>query len=367
MGLKKLFVVICVVVVLVALVYAKKSAQQKKQAIHAPQQISDFELIKELPVNFIKKITVYTGNNPDNKLVLVKDSQGIWVLQNKFGVKAQKNKVDVFLNSLDHLKGEVRAESKELFSDFQIEDSQSLHIVVELNGGKVLTHLLVSFLRGEWNKNFVRLSDAQKIALVNKDFLLQFNLLNKDAVLESSAFADYKLFAFGPKDVKGIELVSQAGTVDIKRISASDNTGSFLWAIDEAKVKPEDIDQSKIETLLQNILNIYATDAFDPSQSNYGFDSARLKLTLTDTKDAHPAQMEVGNYLEQDKAFYVRLLPELSVFKVSEYYIQNMEKDKTYFLKTQEALPQSQEIKQVVPQAAPVNQPKARRGRKFSK
>jgi len=178
-------------------------------------------------------------------------------------VKAQKDKVNALLNNFDHLKGEVRAESKDVFADFQIEDSQALHIVVELTGGKVLTHLLVSFLRIDWNKNFVRLADAQKVSLVNKDFLMQFNLLNKDAVLDSSAFADYKLFIFEPKDIKVIELTGQAGSVNIKRINVSDNTNSNLWALDDVNIKPEDIDQSKVDTLLQNILSIYATDAFD--------------------------------------------------------------------------------------------------------
>lgn len=365
MGVKKLFIIICVVLVLMALVFAKRSAQQKNESAQVPQQISDFELIKELPVKFIEKITVYTGVNPDNKLVLVKDSQGVWILQNKFGVKAQKDKVSVFLNNLDNLKGELRAESKDVFTDFQLEDSQALHIVVELNGGKVFTHLLVSFLRVDWNKNFVRLADSKDIALVNKDFLMQFNLPNKDAVLESSSFADYKLFSFEPKDIKTIELVSQVGPISIRKVSVSDN--SQLWAIDDAKVKSEDIDQSKVEALLQSILNIYAIDTLDPVLTNYGFDNARLKLTLTDTKDAHPVLMEVGNYIEQDKVFYVRLLPELSVFKLSEYYIQNMQKDKTYFLKAQQPVSQSQEIKPAVPQAAPVSQPKTRKGKKSPK
>jgi len=365
MGVKKLFFVICVVVLLVALVFAKKSAQQKEESVQAPQQIFDIELIKELPVNFIEKITVYAGNKPDNKLVLLKDAQKGWILQNKFGVKAQKTQIDALLNNLNHLKGEIRAESKDVFADFQIEDSQSLHIVVELIGGKVLTHLLVSFLRVDWNKNFVRLADSQKISLVNKDFLMPFHLASKDAVLESSAFADYKLFLFEPKDISQITLVSQKNTVDIKKVTAADN--NKLWSIDEAKIKPEDIDQAKVETLLQNIANLNATDILDPSQNNYGFDSARLKLKLTDTKDAALAQMEVGNYLGQDKAFYVRLLPELSVFKVSEYYIQNMEHDKNYFLKSQQPEAQAQEIKPAVPQTVSVSQPKTRKGRKLQK
>jgi len=336
MGFKKLLVILGVVLALLVLVLVKKTAQKKYLAKQETAPLTtEFELIKDLPETFILRVAAYKGDDEKNKMVLVKNSEGLWILESKYGIKAKKATVDNLLKELKDLKGEVRAESKDLFADFQIEDSKALHILLEAGTGNIINHLVVSFLRPDWNKTFVRQEESEKVVLVNKDILSLFNLYNKEAKLNDAYFADLKLFAFETKQIQKIELVRDKEQLIFKKSEPGGST-SPAWNLEPALTPDEEIDTSKVDELLRNIYNIYAKEILDPSLSTYGFDAPLLKVSLQDLEGKKAAQMEVGKYLESEKVYYARVIPANLVFKVSESYIKNLKKERASFLKPKE-------------------------------
>jgi hypothetical protein len=336
MGFKKLLVILGVVLGLLVLVLVKKAAQKKYLAQQESAPLTtEFVLIKDLPETFILRVAAYKGDDEKNKLVLAKNSQGLWILESKYGIKARKPSVDNLLNELKDLKGEVRAESKDLFADFQIEDSKALHILLEAGTGNIINHLVVSFLKPDWNKTFVRQEESEKIVLVNKDILSLFNLYNKEAKLNDTYFADLKLFAFEAKQIQKIELISDKEQLIFKK-SQPEGDANPVWNFEPKEAQGEEIDSAKIDELLRNISNIYAKEILDPSLTTYGFDAPSLKVTLKDPEGKKAVEMEIGKYLESEKSHYLRVIPSNLVFKVPDSYIQKLKKERASFLKPKE-------------------------------
>jgi len=329
-GFKKLLILVVVVLVLFTLAFIKRSIQKIEVAKQEKGLINEFELTKDLADSFISKIVVYKGDDLNNKLVLSKNVEGIWVIENKFGVKVQKSMVDELLKELKNLKGEIRAESKDVFSDFQIEDAKAVHIVLESDAGKTLSHLLVSFLKPEWNNSFVRIYDSAKIVLVDKNILSFLNLYDKDAKLDSASLMDLKMFDFDTKQVVKIELNINKVSVVLKK---GESENKAIWSIEPAQAKNEEVDSAMLDEFLQNISNMYAKEVCDPGLTIYGFEQPLLQIILEDAQGEKPVQLAVGSYIDSEKVYYVKVSPSNPVFKVPEVNIQKVKRDRGYFLK----------------------------------
>lgn len=332
MKFKKLLIIASVVLFLFILTFIKNTIR-KEQNLKEESLITLYDLTKGLNASFIVKTIIYKGDDEKNKIVLSKNSAGEWILENKFGIKAKKELINGLIKDLVDLKGEVRAQVKSVFSDFVINDSEGVHIVLEADAGKTLKHLVFGLLRPNWGKNFVRLQESEKVVLIKKDILSRFGLYTKDAKLDDKNFADLKMFSFDSKVIQKIELnVKKTALVLIKK-DVPDKNAPAVWSLIGARPK-EEIDTAKVDEFLRNISDMSAEDAVDPNQQGiYGFDKAFLNVILEDLEAAKIVQIEVGAYLPAEKVYYVLTLLQNQAFKVPESFIQNLTKDKTYFLK----------------------------------
>ncbi len=277
------------------------------------------------------KAIIYKGDDEKNKIVFNKNPAGEWILENKFGIKAKKELVAGLIKDLADLKGEVRAESKLVFGDFAIGDSEGAHIILEADAGKPLIHLVFALSRPNWGKNFVRLEGSEKIVLINEDILSSLGLYAKDAKLDDKNFADFKLFSFDSKAIQKIGVTLNKIPLVLVKKDSSDKNIPAVWSFNGMRPK-EEIDAAKVDEFLTSISNMSAQDAVDPNLNIYGFNQALLSVVLEDSQAVKAAHMEVGAYLPAEKVYYVKILPQNQAFKVSESLIQNLKKDKTYFL-----------------------------------
>lgn len=335
MKFKKLLIIASVLLFLFILTFIKNTIQKKRSSQEQSLIVSD-DLTKGLNASFIAKTIIYKGDNEKNKIVLSKNSAGEWALENKFGIKAKKEFIDGLIKDLVDLKGEVRAETKSVFSDFLINNSEGVHIVFEADAEKVLKHLVFGLSRPNWGKNFVRLQESEKVVLIKKDILSRLGIYDKGAELDNKNFADLKMFSFDSKAVRKIELNAKKAAVVLIKKDEPDRNAPVVWRLIGARLK-EEIDTAKVDEFLRNISNMSALDAVDPAQQGiYGFDAAFLNVILEGPEAAKLAQIEVGAYLPAEKVYYVLILPQNQTFKVQESFIQNLTKDKTYFLKTKD-------------------------------
>ncbi|MFH1189884.1 MAG: DUF4340 domain-containing protein [Candidatus Omnitrophota bacterium] len=333
MKLKKLLMILGILLFLFALVIVKKSVREREAGKEdAGNEIAgEYELVREIPEAFLSKIVIYKGSDEKDKVILSKNKDDMWVVENKFGAKALKTAIDDLLKELKGLKGEVRGDSKELFPDFQIEDERSVHLVLEGGEGNVLKHLAISFLTPSWNKNFIRSADSPNIVLVNKNLLVKLNIFGKDDTLRSLPFVDMKLFAFDPQGIYGITLEPSGKDKIVLKKHEPESSGNYAWKFEPA-AKGEEPNRDRADSFVRGISNIYFTDVMDPVLKIYGLDGPLFRLELSDKDGKTAMHMDVGNYIDPEKSYYVKTSLSDNVFKVQEAYIAGIKEGRASFL-----------------------------------
>lgn len=329
---KKLLAIILVVIVLMGLAFIKNQAANRDN-LKKQEESPLFNLTNQISPSFISKIIIYKGNAPGQKLTLTKDSQENWIIENKFGIKARKPAIDNIFKEFSGLEGEGRSQSKAVYPDFEIEDNQSAHLILESDAGKVTNHFIISFKKPSWDSNFIRMDDSEKVFLTNKNLLGYLNLYSKDTALDNNFFnnfADYKIYSFKPEEIVKIELTQGTKKPLILVKDKEKNT----WQIEGEKME---IDTAKVDEFIRNAANIYASDILDPAGKDYGFDKPLLKITLINHEDAGSAEIsadiEIGNFIEKEKAYYLKDPSSNQIFKIPESQIKNLQKDRSFFVK----------------------------------
>ncbi len=329
---KKLFIIISVLGLLLVLALIKNQAG-KRQSRETQKEPLLSSLTGQISPSFVSKIIIYKGNAPENRLTLAKDQSENWTIENKFGIKARKPAIDNIFKEFSGLEGESRSQSKAVYPDFEIEDNQSAHLILESGTGKELSHFVISFKRPSWDSNFIRMDDSEKVVLVNKNLLGYLNLYSKDTAIDNNFFnnfADYKIYSFKPEEIKRIELAPGAKKPLILAKDKEKNT----WQIEGEK---SEIDPAKADEFIRNILNIYASDILDPAGTDYGLNNPSLRITLISHEEAWGAEigaeLEIGKLIEKEKSYYLKDPSSSQIFKIPEHQIKNLQKDKSFFIK----------------------------------
>ncbi|MDD5109238.1 MAG: DUF4340 domain-containing protein [Candidatus Omnitrophica bacterium] len=332
MKFKKLLIIIGVFSFLLALVIIK-SFCHKIQSVKASREEPSIALVNSNMNVSVSKIIIYNGSDEKNKVIISKNNEGQWVLESRFGLRARKEAVDNFLGNLNNTKGEVRAESKDVFNDFQIQDNESAHLILAGADGKPLTHLVISFKKPDGNQNFIREFNSEKILLTNRNILNSMGFFGKAAKCDENNFANYKIFNFDVNSVNKIEFTdSRKHSLVLTKTEATDKNPSAYW--NSVPVNPKSLlDSAKVEKYLQSIAAFYSQDILDPALSVYGFEKpyAVLKLRLIKGGKTEEIRLEVGNYLKEKHCYYVKIMPQNQVFIVSDSLVNSLNHDKSYF------------------------------------
>jgi hypothetical protein len=335
MKITKLLLLSVIVFVLFVAALAKNVIVHKKEKVRekAPEEM--VELTDGLAESFVARMTIYLGADEKDKVVLAKDVSGQWVIDNLYGVKAKKEIVANIITSLASLKGEVRAQSKDIFRDFEIADDQGAHVILESGAGKVFKHLVIGLRRPHWGSCFARLQASLQVILAQGDPLTTLNIFNKDSKVDARYFMDLKLLSFADKDVNRIEIINQdRKTFVMTRSAPSAGNEAATWRFDAAG-STGNIDASKINGFLRNLLELYAKEPLDPSLSTYGFDRPFLEIKLKvaeEGKQSQEVDILAGSLLVPQKSYYVKVSPSGTVFTVAQESIQNLNKNSAYFI-----------------------------------
>jgi hypothetical protein len=332
MKLKKLLIIIGVVAFLLTLVVIKNSCQ-RSQAVKNNFTEPGIVLVNSSMNVFASKITIYKGSDEKNKVILSRNTDGEWSLETRFGLKVKREALANLFNSLNNLRGEERADSKSVFSDFQIQDNEAAHLILSGADGKVLTHLVISFKAPGWNQNFIRESGSDKVMLVNRSLLNAIGLFDKTVKNDGSLFADYKIFSFDLNSVNSIEFTdSKKRSLVLTKTEAADKNSSPAWNFSPADKKSAP-DAAKVNEYLQSVSAFYAQDILDPALGGYGFDKpyAVLKLGLLKDGKEEEVRLCAGKYLKEKHSYCVKITPGDQVYIVADTLINSLNRGKSYF------------------------------------
>jgi Domain of unknown function (DUF4340) len=153
---------ILLVVLIIAAVILKRQPAPTRLA-----EETGFERLvpQSLGPDSIRGVDFSLGAKPEEVLRLRRQDD-TWVAASYYNAPVQGDKMTKFLQAISSLEGELRADQSDLLKDFQLDDTQALH--VRLYTEKPDTpalHLLAG--KGSGRNSFVRLANATRVYSVN--------------------------------------------------------------------------------------------------------------------------------------------------------------------------------------------------------
>lgn len=186
MKFKKLIILIMVLAVLVTIAVTKKT-HENGDSLKKPAPATPL-LSEGLSTAFVQKIVISKGGDSGSKIVLSKSDVKEWTLESRSNTKVQSGPVEMLIKNVSDLKGDVRAESKEVVSDFFLLESQAIQIQFLAVDDKMISSVLVSPLRAGGELNFVRLTDSDRVMAASPDILSSLGIYAKSDPLDDKIF-----------------------------------------------------------------------------------------------------------------------------------------------------------------------------------
>lgn len=334
MKLRKLLILAVFLAVLVVLGLVKKAHDQRTEVLQNKNQKTWFVLNQGLSADFVDRIEIYSSVNDSSKIRIRKADSGEWLLDLPFVARARKGSVDSFLKDLTLVRGETRAESKNVLQDFKLDEKQGIHLVLK-GSGKELSHTLLSPLRPGGTVNFVRTQNSARVIATDTDLLGDLGIYSKQTQLDPKVFIDLKVIQLELKKVKAFQISSAkpAPPKFTKQKNEKDNNES--WSIEPPEGSAE-IDKTKIDSFLSNLSNLYATQAIDPKGGGFGINETSPWISvswLDGSNKLSELSLFINGEADKDKCRYLKVMPTGTVYRILETQVNNLNKDKAFFLK----------------------------------
>jgi len=230
----------------------------------------------------ISRIEVYRGDKKDDKIVLVKDGES-WAVDSRFNAPGDGKKITDFVEKIQSIEGEFRAESKDILDDFQISDKKGIHLIFSKTEGKEpISHIVLGKSTGGQN-SFIRLAGENKIYSVDVNLNYELGIYASKGVEEPKAkqWTDLSVLNLDKETINKIDISTPTRSVSFKKeevvkkegkksktgekeVSKAEEKKEYTWKVTKGKYRK--IKEGKINQLLSGISNISASDVVDPAK-----------------------------------------------------------------------------------------------------
>ncbi len=335
MKFKKLVVLIVLMAVLAGLAVFKRLSLEKARKSDAGVLQSQVDLDKGFSTGFVSKIDLYRGTSQDERIIFVKDSSGVWRLENRYRTRARKESVESLLKLVGSLRGELRSETDAVLEDFSLTDEKAIHLVFFDASGKELSHILLSPLRPRGTQNFVRKASSKEVIATDKDVLAELGIFSKDDKMSVKTYADLRVAGIESSKVIAFELTppGQSTLVISKKDTKAD---PVIWTLEGDPSAT--IDTAKVNEFFSAVYNLYANESLDPAAHAKDFTDKAPWVRFQIGTAEKPETLEIwtGARSEEKKTMTLKTMPEALVYEVSLPRVEGLlNKDKNVFLKTQ--------------------------------
>jgi hypothetical protein len=251
---------------------------------------SEPESLAALDIDFnaenAAKIDVFKQDYPDSGLHFAKIDT-VWVVTNAYNAPAKKPDIEKLLTDLNEVSGEIRAESAELYDDFDITDEKALQIEISDDGGSKLLHAYIG-KGGTGMQSFIRLAGSPTVYLANENFISRFAAWNAppEKKLPINRWVELALCDIPRENVKSIIL--KRGKTEYEFAMEEEPSEDTLTPPVEAwtQVAPQKgkkLEESKIKRLHSTISSMRASDVADPeNRDKFGLDNPYYSIKVLD-------------------------------------------------------------------------------------
>jgi hypothetical protein len=329
MKFKKLIILLVVLAGLLSLSLLKKAMDAQNSPELKKEEVTESPF-KGLSPAFISKIIVRAGDEAG--VEIKKDSSGEWWIEIPVRARAQKPVIEKLIENLSSVKGELRADSKELLKDFSISDEEAVHVILSSDGDKEMAHAVVSRIRPNGSQNFIRAGGSNRVFITSEDILSSLSLYAKDDKPNAKSFTDMQVLKLDTNTVESVSWQVNGKTpLKLKKEAVE---GKTVWDFDPKNPK-EEVDANQVNNFLSIISNTYGMEIIDLKRSDLGFDGKAPFLSVVQNKGSQSSQLDLiaGNANAEKKTLMIKVLPDNIGYEIPDTSFENLKKDRAYFIK----------------------------------
>jgi hypothetical protein len=330
MKFKKLLILLGVLSALGALSVLK---QVRGPAEPAAELVESTQVGASFDVPSARRVDIHRLES--ERLAFVKDGSGGWSLASHFGTRVRKEPFESLLRDVSALRGELRAESADLFGDFSITEEKAIQIEVFGADDRKLAHVLLSARRPRGTQNFVRLAGSDRVFVTDTDLLASLSLFSDTDTLSHRAFADLRLT--GGLEVQKVSAIDIAPPLAKSFSLVRKEEPKDAWAFDRGAEEP---DPARINEFISSLNNLYAGESLDPAPHAKDFPGSApwVRIRMKAGEKPESVELWLGAPSAQKKTRLVRVLPEGLVYEVPEPSLEApLKRTRETFLKPKSA------------------------------
>jgi hypothetical protein len=275
--------------VLVVLVIVALMVKRQPTSTRLVDEVGWERLVPDsLRAEAISGVDLYQGSQPDQVLSLRRQGDR-WQVPSYFNAPVRPGRIEVLLEQIGGLEGELRADRAELLGEFDLEEEQALHLRVYTDDEtEPALHLLAG--KGGQRSGFVRLLDDSRVYNVDLNLHSVAGLWGEKLgnVPEAQTWLQLRMNEIPSEEVTGLELESSRGHFRFSRVEPEDAEAAEgeaeakrLWRAEVPAVDYE-VNQQLLDRLAVALGTLRADDIVDGSKiAEYGLEDSVYRATLT--------------------------------------------------------------------------------------
>ena len=285
----------------------------------------------QLSTDSIYGLTVYRGSSPEQGFSLARQGDD-WVMTTRYGAKANVNRLRTLLTNLENLEGNLRSTDPSVLSDYGLDDSTAVHLVLKSESGDEVLHLLLG--KPSAGGGFVRLAGSSDALLGNRNLLSEFGIWgedNKNPVV--STWLNLEVFKPDREKVHGLVLRQGKNTIAMQKVFQEEAEGdttaakqppSYEWEV--TKPKHFTALKTRADGILTTVVNMRARDvaSVPASLDDYGLGESadRVEVKMDDGTTAVMLFGKEGK--DAEGQFYFKMKDDDHYWLVSDYVKGNI-------------------------------------------
>jgi len=319
-------------VIFLVLIFAVIMKEMKKPAELATQEYVPLEIsfdrdnIEAIDISRVKDVAT-----EEEYFVQIVKKEGAWKVGTSYDARADENKIKAFLDEIANAKGELRAQSKDVFEDFGITDELSYRVVLLDSAGKDLLKLRIGTVKNRGRSIFVRREGEENVFMTDADIFGKVGIYGKpaEADLGTDFWVDLRLADYDTAKVISLETKTFDEGVETLRTNVVKENGQWKHVRDGL---PFEIDQAKIVQHLDSIKSWRAQKTLEPDTADLGFDTPAWQMKIG-FEGGENIILKAGNINEDAKAYYIYVSSEPVPFQLTHFYFENLSVDDSRFFK----------------------------------
>lgn len=325
---RQLIVLVVIMVILITLVMVKKA--------QVPPEITQEEFTElDINVDDTKVETIEIGKGSGPAMLRMQKEGETWRIPDKWNAPVSRDKVTSALGMLKDLKGELRASSADLFTDFGIGDDKAFFVRMKDAEDKDLLHFLIGTEQPRYSSSFIRLKDRNDVFLVDYNLLLTFGIYETDtSEIKDSFWTDLRMLDFDSAAIKGVRIDRRVDanvrTLELKKVEdAEAERGRWTFV---RQGLPFGVDASKVTDFLEELKRLSGTTYHDPVGEGYALDPFYMQVMLDAGEGASTHVLTVGGSAgEGSESRYVRTTYLGPILALSTYSLNILDIDESRF------------------------------------